>query len=68
MLRKGPRFSISVDFNFQWLRPKISWADGLGFIHFGWLSALCCFGRARDTFYDVIDMGLETAEKGHQLE
>ena len=67
MLRKGPRVTICVDFNLQWLWPKITWKDGLGYIHLGWFSALVGMGKARDTFYDVFDTGLSAREKGHEL-
>jgi len=57
LLRRGPRVTIMVDFNLQWLVPTIRGQDGMYYFHFGWLSGFIGFGRARDTFYDALDRG-----------
>jgi hypothetical protein len=56
--RTGPRFFFVFDFNLQWLAPKFSYGQKLGYIHMGWLSLMFGFGIARDTFFDTLDKGL----------
>lgn len=57
-LRKGPRVTICLDFNLQWLWPKVAFQKGLGYFHLGWLSGMVGFGKGRDTFYDALDRGI----------
>lgn len=55
--RTGPRATITVDFNLQWLNPTFKGKDGMYYFHLGWLSGFIGIGRARDTFYDALDRG-----------
>jgi hypothetical protein len=57
LLREGPRFTITVDFNLQRLVPAFRGKDGMYYFHIGWLSGFIGFGKARDTFYDALDRG-----------
>jgi hypothetical protein len=61
--RSGPRIMVTIDFNLQFLKPKIFGKDGLYYVHLGWLSALIGFGKARDTYFDTLELGLLTAKK-----
>ena len=56
--RSGPRFTIAVDFNLQWLTPTIHGREGVFYFHLGWISGIGAFGKARDIFYDALGRGL----------
>ena len=58
MLRTGPRIAIIFDFNLQWLWPKVHGSGNLWYVHLGWFSWLIAFGKARDTFFDVLEGNL----------
>ena len=55
--RSGPRFTVTIDFNLQYLTPTVHGKDGMYYFHLGWLSGFVGIGRARDTFYDALDRG-----------
>ena len=65
--RTGPRMTAWFDFNLQWLWPKLVFADGLGYVHLGWLSIGFGFGYARDAMWDAFDRGLDKGDAGESL-
>ena len=66
LLRKGPRITVAVDFNLQWLKPEFAGSLGMYYFHVGWFSGFIGVGKARDIFWDALDRG--ALERGTVLE
>lgn len=56
--RTGPRFTVWVDLNLQWLRPDFKYEMGIGYLHLGWVSFAFGNGKGRDALWDTFDRGL----------
>lgn len=58
MRRSGPRFTVFIDLNLQWLWPEFKVTKlGIGYIYLGWVSAFFGFGNGRDALWDALDAG-----------